>query len=113
MLTDKSKSFESTKGFINRRFEDFDSIDQFSQDAFGIFGSALIAKNSVFDMLKAPVINEETRKMQEDYAQRMQNKENNQRDVVKDDKKNRERHKEQNEQNEQKDPSHRIKNDEK
>lgn len=71
MLTDKSDNFEATHEFVDRRFEDFETFDSYGGDTLAFLNSGLIAKNSLIDMVKEPVINDETRKMQQEYMERV------------------------------------------
>ena len=66
MLTDKSKGFQETYGFLGRLIESMNQGEEHLSDlSMGIYG-LWTAKNSFIDMMKEPVVNRETVEMQEE-----------------------------------------------
>ena len=76
MLTDKSPNFTATHEFVDRRIADFREFEKFTAYFGGFLRSGLTMKNSMIDMLKEPVVNEETERMQREYFEKMNNEQN-------------------------------------
>ncbi len=75
MLTDKSHQFEATSDFVDRRISDFREFEKYSKYLSGFLGSGLSMKNSLIDMLKEPVVNQETERIQREYFEKMKKSE--------------------------------------
>jgi ubiquinone biosynthesis protein COQ9 len=63
MLTDKSTDYKETMDFVDRRVAQLKDFDDSKNDYFAFATSLYLAKNSLIEMLKAPVVSEEFMEM--------------------------------------------------
>ena len=71
MITDKSNKFQATEEFVDRRMEDFYELDSFCSYITSFVSSGFLVKNNILDVFKHAPINEETKRMQEEYFERL------------------------------------------